>query len=137
MSDEKSIERSKPSAEDTDGELVQPSRSMMREFFMGSVRSGPAYHPIFDKFESQHVTQFLSQAATRDAARQKKARGDRWFLLVYVMVVVGVFLFLTWILLPDQSELYFQILQGIGVFGAGLAGGYGIKAYQDKRSGDQ
>lgn len=135
MSDEKSIERPAPKAKDTEGKLVRTSRSM-REIVMSSVQSGPAFHPIFDKFESQHVTQFLSQAADRDTARQKKTRGDRWFRLTYVMSGVGVFLFLTWMLLPDQSELYFQILEWIGVFGAGLAGGYGIKTYQDKRSGD-
>ena len=30
--------------------------------------SGPAYHPIFDKFEGEHVTQFLSQSHQSDEA---------------------------------------------------------------------
>lgn len=143
MNDEKAIERTAPEAEDTGGEIVRTSRSM-QEIVMSSVRSGPDYHPVFDKFESQHVTQFLTQMgerdkrlAERDTARHKTTRGNRWFRFAYVMCGIGVFGFLTWMLLPGRSDLYFQILQAIGLFGSGLAGGYGIKAYQDQRSGDE
>lgn len=101
---------------------------------MGSIHSGRSVHPLFDKFESQHVTQFLEQSFESDVARRKTARSDRWFRLLYVGLGVGVFAFLTALLLPDQPALYFRILQGIGVFGAGLAAGYGIRAYQAGRS---
>ena len=97
---------------------------------MGTVRSGPAYHPIFDKFDSEHVTQFLRDSFESDAARQRTHRSNRWFRLAYVALGVALFIFLTLSLLPDRSDLYFQILQGLGLFGSGLAGGYGIRSYQ-------
>lgn len=96
---------------------------------MGSVRSCPACHPIFDKFESQHVTQFLKDSFESDAARHQTLRSNRWFRLAYFGLGVALFVFLTLLLLPDRSDLYFQILQGLGLFASGLAGGYGIKSY--------
>lgn len=105
----------------------------MQEMFTGMVRSGPSYHPIFDKFEPQHVTQFLKDASDDDAAKHKMRRGNRWFRLAYFGIVVVLFIFLTIYLLPDHSDLYFQLLQGVGIFTAGLAGGYGIRSYQEKQ----
>ena len=101
--------------------------------FMGAVRSGPVYHPIFDKFETQHVTQFLEDASESDAAKHKMRMGNRWFRLAYVGTAVAMFIFLTIYLSPEHSDLYFQLLQGLGIFAAGLAGGYGIKSYQEKQ----
>lgn len=42
-------------------------------------------------------------------------------------------MFLTLFLLPSHADLYFEVLKGAGVFGAGIAGGYGIKTFQDRR----
>lgn len=99
---------------------------------MGAFRSGPEYHPIFDKFQPEHVTQFLKDTAESDIAKHKMHMGNRWFRFAYVGIATAVFVFLTVYLLPEHSELYFQFLQGLGVFVAGLAGGYGIRSYQEK-----
>lgn len=45
------------------------------------------------------------------------------------------FIFLTLLLLPDHAALYLEILKALGIFGAGAAGGYGLRAYQDRRPG--
>lgn len=96
-------------------------------------RSGSAYHPIFDKFESEHVTRFLAQVHEQDIGELQLRRSNRWFRLVYFLVGVAVFGFLTFFLLPDRADLYFEILKGLGIFAAGGAGGYGLKVYQDQR----
>lgn len=101
---------------------------------MGPIHSGRSVHPLFDKFESRHVTQFLKQSYESDVAKRKAARCDRWWRLIYVSLGVGVFAFLTALLLPERSDLYLRILHGMGVFGAGLAGGYGIRAYQSRHA---
>ena len=53
--------------------------------FMGSFTSvgavGSSYHPIFGKFQSEHVTQFLDHAYKRDDADFRFRRGSRWFRL--------------------------------------------------------
>ena len=96
-------------------------------------RSGPAYHPIFDKFEPDHVTQFLTQTHEQDIGELQFRRSNRWFRFAYFLAGVAVFFFLTFLLLPDRADLYFEILKGLGIFAAGGAGGYGLKAYQDRR----
>ncbi len=95
-------------------------------------RSGPAHHPIFDKFEPEHVTRFLTQAHEQDIGELQLRRSNRWFRLGYVLIGVAVFIFLTFLLLPGRADLYFEILKGLGIFAAGGAGGYGLKAYQDR-----
>ena len=97
-------------------------------------RSGSAYHPIFDKFEPEHVAQFLDHSRERDRDEAKFKRHGRWFRVAYTGIGIGVFGFLTVLLLPEQSDLYYKLLQGLGVFGAGLAGGYGLRTYQERRS---
>ena len=95
-------------------------------------RSSSSYHPIFDKFEPEHVTQFLTQVHEQDTGEMRIRTSNRWFRLAYVLTGVAVFIFLTLLLLPNRADLYFEILKSLGIFAAGTAGGYGLKAYQDR-----
>ena len=132
MSEEQQVEG--PAREpDANGPANKGTR-LIQEFFASSIRSGPAHHPIFDKFESEHVTQFLKDTSESENSKQQFRSSNRWFRLFYVILGIGVFVFLTRLLMPDQSELYFQLLQGLGLFCGGFAGGYGLKSYQDQRS---
>lgn len=85
-----------------------------------------SYHPIFDKFGPEHVSKFLEQSHESDTK-------SRWFRFAYVVLGISVFVLLTLYLLPSHDDLYFEMLEILGAFGAGVAGGYGIKAYQDQR----
>ena len=132
MSEERQVEG--PVREpDANGSANRGTR-LIQEFFASSIRSGTAHHPIFDKFEPQHVTQFLKDTSESDKNKQQFRSSNRWFRLFYVMLGIVVFGSLTLLLMPDQSELYFQLLQGLGLFGGGFAGGYGLKSHQDQRS---
>ncbi len=91
---------------------------------------GPMHHPIFGKFEAEHVTQFLENVRERERDESRHKNSERWFRLAYVIIGIAVFAFLTYFLLPEHSELYFDILKGVGIFAAGIAGGYGIKSYK-------
>ena len=108
--------------------------SISIERTVGFTQIGPAYHPLFDKFESEHITQFLSQTHDEDQQEQQIRKSNRWFRLGYVVIGVLVFVFLTWFLLPAHPDLYLEILKVIGIFAAGIGGGYGIRAYQERHS---
>ena len=95
--------------------------------------SGPMHHPIFGKFESEHVTMFLEHAHKSDESVSKYRSSNRWFRLGYVGIIVFVFVFLTLFLLPDQSVVYFDILKGLALFLGGAGGGYGLRTLQDQR----
>ena len=124
------VERGEDAAREDDASAGTVVRQLFAAF---SRTSGPAHHPIFDKFDSEHVTQFLSQAHETDQDERDVRRSNRWFHLGYTILGVGVFVFLTLSLLPEQSRLYIEIVKGVCVFAAGVGGGYGLKAYQDHR----
>lgn len=91
-------------------------------------RVGVSHHPVFDKFEPQHVTQFLTNT-------HKNQSADRWFRLIYTLIGVAAFAMLSWFLLPEWADIYFDILMYVGIFTAGGAGGYGLKSWRSRRRG--
>ena len=97
------------------------------------IQSGSAHHPVFDKFEPEHVSQFLEHSRESRKDKERYRRGGRWFNLVYVLILVVVFIFLTIYLLPEHRDIYLEILTAIAAFGAGFAGGYGFKAWREQR----
>lgn len=80
---------------------------------------------------TQAPFQFLSQACERAQDERWLARSNRWFQLACVMTGIGIFVFWTLLLLPDHSSLYLETLAGFGIFAAGIASGYGLKAHRD------
>ena len=117
------------------GGAVEPPKvvQQVQEFVASFARSGPVYHPIFGKFGPEHVTQFLRQTHEQDIGEQRLRKSNRWFHLTYVLTGVVLFALLTWLLLPEQADLYLDILQGLAIFVGGGGGGYGLRAYQDSR----
>ena len=86
---------------------------------------------IFDKFEPEHVSQFLNQSQELEQEERRFECSNRSFRLVYALMGLSVFVFMTLFLLPEHAGLYIEILKGLGIFAAGAAGGYGLKAYRD------
>lgn len=131
------------SASDDEGRLGTPDEQDRRvpdvqamgelsAMFTSIGSSGPMHHPIFGKFESEHVTMFLEHAHKSDESASKYRSSNRWFRLGYVGIVVVFFVFLTVFLLPDQSVVYFDILKGLALFLGGAGGGYGLRMFQDR-----
>lgn len=89
---------------------------------------------MVDKVQPSQLTQILENAAMNDKDLARRQASDRWFRLVYVLLGVGFLVFLSLLLLPEQSDLFLKILQGLGLFLAGAAGGYGLKSYQSRRN---
>ena len=119
--------------EDGGGEDTTSVIRRLEASFTAFRRSGPAFHPIFDRFQAEHVTQFLEHSRDRERDDYQLKRGGRWFRLAYALCGIGLFVFLTVILMPRHSDLYFKLLQGVGLFVAGVAGGYGLKTYRDRQ----
>ena len=86
---------------------------------------------IFDKFEPEHVSQFLNQSQELEQEERRLERSNRSFRLVYALMGLSVFVFMTLFLLPEHAGLYIDMLKALGIFAAGAAGGYGLKAYRD------
>lgn len=114
---------------DRDGEISSPQTAVgqFRQILAGSITQRTSHHhPIFDKFESEHVTQFLDNSHKRDMI-------GKWFELIAALSAVALFVFLTIFLAPDSPELYVEILKAAIAFAGGMGAGYGIKAYRNRR----
>ena len=111
----------------------EPTALVTRRISSIFAQSGGGYHPIFEKFESVHVSQFLKNKSEKDAATRRLASTDRNYQLIYFFTGVGFLVFLTFLLLPDNKELFIDIVALLGSFIAGGFGGFGLHAYKSKR----
>ena len=50
----------------------------------------------------------------------------RW----YIFTFIGIFIFLAVMLLPDNKEIFFNLMKDLGLLIAGGFGGYGLHAYR-------
>ena len=116
--------------EDPSSENLSSPVTKIQELFASVSRVGPVPHPIYDKIEPEHVTQILANAHENQQEELKFRRSGRWFYLTYVAAGILLFVFVTVLLLPDHAETYFELLKGIGIFAAGVGGGYGLKTYR-------
>ena len=105
----------------------------MIEQIAASVESRPIFNPVLKQVTSGHLSQILENDFKLRRDESQHRTSERWFRLFYVMLGIGIFVFLTLTLLPDHSDLFFKLVQGVGIFSAGFAGGYGVKTYQDRR----
>jgi hypothetical protein len=120
--------------EDEESEMPSPPtiiRQMMAMFGVGP--GGRAYHPVFDKFEPEHVDKFLDQSHEEDMERLRARRHGRWFALVYAVLVLIALGWLVTVLLPENKDLLAEFLKMGVAFAGGVGGGYGLKSYQETR----
>lgn len=110
-------------------------RQMMAMFGFGL--GGRAFHPVFDKFEPEHVDKFLDHSHEEDLERLRIRRQDRWFFLIYAVIGLGFLGWLIWALLPNDKDLLAEILKLGIAFAGGVGGGYGLKSYQESRRQDR
>lgn len=64
-------------------------------------QSGRRYHPVFDKFGPEHVSQFMKNSHERDTATRRQLSTNRNYAFAYFVVIVGIFIFLAVFLLPE------------------------------------
>lgn len=110
-----------------------PVQQVIQGFAALISRSDPDYNPMFEKFEPQHITQFLGNLHEADTEERQLRRSDRWFRVLYALLGVAVFFVLLERLLPEREDLLIEILKVVGAFAAGGFGGYGLRAYQERR----
>lgn len=121
----------RPDALDPEGSPQRAIVEMEKFVASGIVGHGPAHHPVFDKFEPEHVTIFLNHS--NGYTKRGQILGFMYYI-VGTAAVLSCFLLLTWLLIPDHPDYYFEILEFLGVFAAGVGAGYGFKAYRDRDS---
>ena len=86
--DERSVSESKEGPETKHSIVSSEIGSLFAQF-----APNQRYHPIFDKFEPEHVSQFLEIFRERDAATRKQLSIDRIFNFALFAVISRIFYF--------------------------------------------
>ncbi|GBD87613.1 hypothetical protein BMS3Abin03_01547 [bacterium BMS3Abin03] len=122
-----------PDEADVD-EVIKKMPPQIRRSISMMMTSGRMPHPLFDKFNEQHIDKFLDGIQRDDDNEFKMRSSNRWFQLVYVIIAIGFLSFLIFYLLPTDRDMFIEVLK-IGVaFLGGIGSGYGLKSYLDRKN---
>lgn len=91
-------------------------------------------HPLFEKFNDNHIDKFLDYTQKDDDNDYKIRSSNRWFYLGYTMLSLAFFAFLIGYLLPTDKEMFKEVIKLGGVFLGGFGGGFGAKAYIERKN---
>ena len=94
---------------------------------------GPAPNPLFNKIDGEHIHKLIDSTENDEKRAFQDAQSSKWFHLVYVLLAIGVLVFLTLYLPGVDRELYKDVLRFLGTFLSGLGTGFGAAYLLSKR----
>jgi hypothetical protein len=97
--------------------------------FMGSI-SRSALSPFESKINEKHIDKILDIKEKYDDNIFRDTQSSRKFHLVYILIGVSLFVFLTLFLVGNDSELFKDIIKLFIAFVGGVGIGYGFRAYK-------
>ncbi|HEY0006379.1 MAG TPA: hypothetical protein VGB17_16475 [Pyrinomonadaceae bacterium] len=129
--DKKDVRRDVPIEPEVLEKLPPEVKKVVESFslFSGSV---PVFNPIYKKINESHIDKILDQADKDSQRDYDEGVSTRKYSLVYTVIVLIFLAGMTVFLVNTDRELYKEVLKLILPFLAGMAGGYGLKAYQDR-----
>lgn len=132
--DEKKAMKHKHESEEPEFiEKLPPKLKKVMETFMSMDISRSSLSPFDSKINEKHIDKILEIKEKYEDKIFKDTQQSRKFQLVYVLIGVSVFVFLTLLLVGKDTELFKEIIKIVVLFAGGLGTGYGIKTYKDKK----
>jgi hypothetical protein len=126
-------------AEDRDNEEeielfedVQPSiKKSVKTMLTLQGITGPISSVLDSKINEKHIDKILELTEKSDERRFKDTKHLRKFRLIYLLIGVALFIFLTLFLVGKDPELFKEVIKLFVVFVGGMGAGYGIRHYKD------
>lgn len=104
--------------------LPTPTRRLIGQMF----RATSSTDPLIDKFNDDHVTQYLEIIGKDDQREFYLQRGDRWRQFFYVVIAIVATGVLIWFLYDRDRELLLNIIGYIIAFFGGAGVGIGFQS---------
>lgn len=106
-----------------EGKKVVESMQIM----MGSFRahSNSELTPVLKKLTETHIDKIIEYSEKDDERQFKFAMRSSFYVFLYVILGIGLFIFLTLYLAKDSSMIYMDIMKAIFAF----LGGFGVGNY--------
>jgi len=90
-------------------------------------QSGP-YNPLLEKFNEAHIDKYLDYMQRDDDNEYQIKKSNRWFSLVYFILILIILTIGIVYLLPRDKDLLIFIIQVIIILAGGIGAGYGLKS---------
>lgn len=108
-------------------EHLEKNPSMVREMFMGVMKSGPMMPPFFEKIDGKHITQALCTMDKEIDHEHADRKWKRCFTAGYFIVGLVFFIYLAHFFVNTNNvDLLKEMLKIGGSVVIGGLGGYGI-----------
>lgn len=131
---DKPVKSEKIGTETTDAAevLEKVPERIFKQFFGAVFKSGTSIHPVFERFDAEHVHKWLDYSNKDDERNFELTKSARQYQLVYVLVALLFLSVMTWFLLPQNKDLLQDIIKILVGFAGGFGFGYGIRAAKQK-----
>jgi len=128
-------EKEEKTISEKDAEIVKNLPPQIREFFLSvtsSKQSAISQSDFFtnklaDKMTEQHIDKILDSVREDNERQFRYANNQRNYNLIYVIISITLFVFLTVYLVKDSAEIYYKILEIIALVFGGIGIGQLIK----------
>ncbi|MEW6236486.1 MAG: hypothetical protein AB1656_13955 [Candidatus Omnitrophota bacterium] len=128
-------EKEEKSISEKDAEIVKNLPPQIREFFLSitsSKQSAISHTDVFanklaEKMTEQHIDKILDSVREDNERQFRYANNQRNYNLIYVIISLLLFVFLTVYLVRDSAEIYYKILEIIALVFGGIGIGQLIK----------
>lgn len=95
--------------------------------------SGAMPNPLLSKLNEKHIDRILDISEKEEENSFKDSQSNKIYNLIYFILGILFFIFLTVFLVKDNKDLFLEIVKiGVAIIG-GFGGGYGYKTYLDKK----
>lgn len=123
-----------PSEDDMieDRQIISNLPPHIKESFMEITSMGlgnPFLSSFASKINEKHIDKLIDINGISDERAFKDVQQSRRFQLVYVLIGVSVFVFLTLLLVGKDTELFKEIIKLFVAFVGGIGVGFGIKSH--------
>lgn len=86
-------------------------------------------NPLTEKLTESHIDKMLEMSSKGNERAFEDSKASRRYTLVYVLLAIALFVFLTIYLVDVDQALWLEILKLLAVFVGGFGGGFGVKSY--------
>ena len=108
----------------------EQGRTIKRSFeFMMSATNMPSYYPLLKKLSGEHIDKIIEYSEKDDERSFRFALFSKWHTLIFTILGMGIFIFLTLFLAKDASNIYMDILK----VAFGFLGGFGVGSFFKKK----
>ncbi|MGE5343786.1 MAG: hypothetical protein ACM3SY_20140 [Candidatus Omnitrophota bacterium] len=120
----------KSSGDETQREVTEILKSTF--FSMGHI-SDPSLSPIISKMDGHHIDRMLDITEKSENMAFKDVQHSRIYQLIYIILAILVFVFLTIFLVGKDTELFKEIIKLFIIFVGGVGAGFGLKTHINKK----